>query len=205
MAGEEHQAVADSDQKTTEKDTIAQAKELVGQPATGQSEQIVHRSVEAVDGAGLGDGEAETACGGVRDHVEEEDGAKAVVAESLPHLGKEERREASGMPEECGICVYGSQATYRNAVGLGYVSRSSAESRTVVQDQSFSIRMSRLPVLAERPTSSSFEAQFTAHSRGTSMVRVSSLKVAVRSATGLGCTAKWKGLGVGRVSTMVWP
>src|SRR5262249_56330732 len=69
--------------------------------------------VRAVDRRCARVGEAKSSCGDGSDHVEDEERAHAVVAEALPHLGEEQRRETAWMTEEPAIDV--GSGSSRNA------------------------------------------------------------------------------------------
>jgi hypothetical protein len=78
-------------------------QEPVGDDAAEDRQAPCAGGVGAVDGRGVRIGEAQPARGHWRDHVEDEECAHAVVAEALPHLRKEERREATRVAKEAGI------------------------------------------------------------------------------------------------------
>ena len=59
--------------------------------------------VGAVDGRRVGNREPQAAGGHRRGHVEDEEGAHAVVAEALPHLGEKEGREPARVPGPSGV------------------------------------------------------------------------------------------------------
>ena len=76
------------------------ADQPVGDPPAGQRGHVHHRGVETVDGARACRVESEAAGGKRRRHEQNEQRAHAVIAEALPHLGEEERRESARMAEE---------------------------------------------------------------------------------------------------------
>ncbi len=79
------------------------ADQPVGHPAAGQAGHVDHRRVEPVHSAGHAGVEAEAARGDRRRHEEDEQRAHAVIAETLPHLGEEERRQPARVSEERAI------------------------------------------------------------------------------------------------------
>ena len=88
----ENEEFPDAHQDATEDHRIAVTQQAVGNPAAQHRSDIHQGSVGAVDAECLG-----IAHGEGFDQVKGEEGAHAVVAEALPHLGKEERVQATRM------------------------------------------------------------------------------------------------------------
>ena len=100
---ERHAEVSEGDDDPAVKYGAALADQPIGDPASRQRRHVDHRRVQAVHRAGDGGLEAEPAGRDRRRHEEDQQRAHAVVAEALPHLGEEERREPARMTEEGGI------------------------------------------------------------------------------------------------------
>ena len=66
-------------------------QEAVGDPPAGERGEIDESRVPAVDRSGRLDAERGATLRHGRREVQDEQGAHAVVAEALPHLGEEER------------------------------------------------------------------------------------------------------------------
>ena len=91
--------------------------ETVRDPASRQAGHVDHRRVEAVDRAGDPGVETETARRDRRRHEQDEQRPHAVVAESFPHLGEEQRGEPAGMAEECAVVRSGRRDGNRHGGG----------------------------------------------------------------------------------------
>ncbi len=79
------------------------ADQAIRHPAAGQRHHVHHRRVQPVDRAGGRGVEAEASGRERRGHEEDEQRAHPVIAEALPHLREEERREAARMAEKRAI------------------------------------------------------------------------------------------------------
>ena len=86
------QEFADAHEDAAQDHRVAVTQQPVGNAATQHRSGVYQGGVGAVDAEGLG-----IAHGEGFDQVEGEEGAHAVVAEALPHLGKEERVQATRM------------------------------------------------------------------------------------------------------------
>ena len=95
--------MAAGDQDAAVQHRALRTDQAIRDPAAGQRRHVHHRGVQAVDGAGSGRVEAETAGGGGGGHEQDQQGAHPVVAEALPHLGEEERGKAARVTEEGGV------------------------------------------------------------------------------------------------------
>src|SRR5207244_9206391 len=98
VKGEREMAAGDDDAAIEH--GAALAEEAVGEPTAGESGQVDHRRVEAVDRTRLRGLPAEAPGGERGGHEEQQERPHAVVAEAFPHLGEEEGREAERMAEE---------------------------------------------------------------------------------------------------------
>ena len=79
------------------------ADQAIGDPAARQAGHVHHRRVQPVDRARDARLESQPARRDRRGHEEDEQHPHAVVAEALPHLGEEERRQPARMAEERAI------------------------------------------------------------------------------------------------------
>src|SRR5512135_709371 len=103
QTGDGEADVAEHDQHPAVQGRATLAEETVGEPAARKRRHVDQRRVGAVDHAGLGGVECEPADRERRRHEQDEDGPHPVVAEPLPELGEEERRQPAGMAEEAGV------------------------------------------------------------------------------------------------------
>ena len=71
----------------------ARAKQIVGYPAAGKRHQVNRSSVRPIDGRRFGNGKTESPGFYRRFHKEQQQTAHAIIAETLPHLCEEERRQ----------------------------------------------------------------------------------------------------------------
>ena len=91
--------VADRNDGAAPEHRAAQAEQPVRDPSARQRDDIHGRGVEAVNRGRRHVVQAHAAGGDGVGHEQHENGAHAVVAEALPHLGEEERRQPARMPE----------------------------------------------------------------------------------------------------------
>ena len=115
--GDRHAEVAGGDQDPADEHGPLRSDQPVGDPAAGQRHHVHHRGVQAVDGARRDRVEAQPARRGRGGHEQDEQRAHPVVAEALPHLGEEQRREAARMAEERAIALGREVATRSGAHG----------------------------------------------------------------------------------------
>ena len=95
-----HAEVAARDQDAAVQHAAALAEPAIRDPSARQRQEVDHRGVQPVHRAGGRRIEAEAARRGRRGHEQDQQGAHAVIAEALPHLGEEQRRQAAGMAEK---------------------------------------------------------------------------------------------------------
>src|SRR5215510_9233077 len=75
---------------------------MVSDPATGQSRQVDSHRIPAVNRGRLFGVEPESAQGSGGGHIEDEDGAHAVITEALPKFDEKERAETLRMSGKSG-------------------------------------------------------------------------------------------------------
>ena len=90
----------EGDDDAADEDAAVLTEQAIGDEAAENRRAPGAAGVGAVDRCRIGVGEAQPAGGDRRHHVEDEEGAHAVVAEALPHLGEEERRQPARVAEE---------------------------------------------------------------------------------------------------------
>jgi hypothetical protein len=95
--------VAKGDDDAAEEHGAALANELVGDPASREGEEVDARAIHAVDRARLDRVEPEAAVADRGRHVQHEQRAHPVVAESLEELSEEERRQPARVTEKARI------------------------------------------------------------------------------------------------------
>src|SRR5262245_2688097 len=83
------------------------AQKSIGDPTSRYCHQVDGTGIGAVNSRGLRSIETEAADGRRGDHVQNQDGAHPVVAETLPHLSEEKRRQSTWMPTNPGR-IHGS-------------------------------------------------------------------------------------------------
>ena len=92
--------VSERDDDAADEDGAVLAEEAVGDQAAEDRGAPGGACVGPVNRGCVSVRESEAALGGGRDHVEDEEGAHAVVAEALPHLGEKQRGQPARVPRE---------------------------------------------------------------------------------------------------------
>src|ERR1051325_10690384 len=103
---EDHREVTGSDDQSAEKDGQARAQEIVGRESARERGYIHTHRVRAVDRGGALYVETQTAVFRKLRHIKDKNGAHPVIAEALPHLGKEERTESFRMSDESRVAKF---------------------------------------------------------------------------------------------------
>ncbi len=108
--------MAAGDDNPTDKYGQPRSGQMVCDPATGQGGQVNSHRVPAVNRRRLLGVKAEPAQGNGRGHVEDENGAHAVITETLPEFDEKERAEAFWVSGKSGavsgLCVHNWAGIY---------------------------------------------------------------------------------------------
>ena len=95
LAVERHGEMAEGDDAAAPEDGAAGADEIIRDESAQNAEQVAAHGVGAVDGGGALVGEPQPALGDSEGHEQHEQRPHPIEAETLPHLGEKQRREAA--------------------------------------------------------------------------------------------------------------
>ena len=107
--------VPERDDDAADEDAAVLSEEAIGDDAAEDGGAPDAAGVGPVDRRRVGVREAESAFGRRRHHVQNQERPHPVVAEPLPHLGEEERREPTWVAEECRGRLRSRRRSWRKA------------------------------------------------------------------------------------------